>query len=132
MGGEDIAAFEAILTEAPSLQCFFTEFGYAGMRDRFECGLLVSVSSIQWVNSRRFFAARGQELAAMRDELRLIHRALKSAVGDAAHMDGAFDKLFVKLHERGFPLRLLPPYASSSDEIFEAFRAAIPSGWQVG
>jgi hypothetical protein len=131
MGGEDPAAFESLLTEAPSLQCFFTEFGYATMRDRFECGLLVSVSSIHWENSRRYFLARGAELAAMRDELRGIHRALKDAVGDAAHMDGAYDKLFVKLHEPDFPLRLLPPYASSSDEIFQTFRAAIPPRWRV-
>lgn len=130
MGGEDFAAFEAILTKAPEIQCFFTEFGYAAMRDRFECGLLVSISSIHWPNSRRYFHARGAELAAMRDELRPIHRALIAAVGNAAHMDGAYDKLFVKLHEPSFPLRLLPPYASSSDAMFHAFRDALPPGWR--
>jgi dihydrodipicolinate synthase/N-acetylneuraminate lyase len=130
MGGQDVAAMEAILTKAPALQCFFTEFGYAELRDRFECGLLVSISSVHWEKSRRFFAARGEELARMRDELRGIHRSLIAAVGNEAHMDGAYDKLYVKLHAPDFPLRLLPPYASTSEETFRRFRDALPAEWR--
>ncbi len=130
MGGEDTAAFEAILTRAPALQCFFTEFGYAAMRSRFECGLLVSISSVHWQNSRRFFAARGAD-RTMIEELRAIHGRLMAIVGHEAHMDGAYDKLFVKVHEPDFPLRLLPPYASTSDATFRSFRDSLPAAWRT-
>ena len=37
------------------------------------------------------------------------HAALRAAVGEKAHIDGAYDKMYVKLHDPAFPLRLLPP-----------------------
>jgi hypothetical protein len=52
------------------------------------------------------------------------------AVGDEAHMEGAYDKMFIKLHDPAFPLRLLPPYVSAGAAAFERFRAAIPEGWK--
>jgi hypothetical protein len=50
------------------------------------------------------------------------------ALGHAeAHMDGAYDKVFCKIHDPGFPLRLLPPYAGLSDETFGKIVAMIRS-----
>jgi hypothetical protein len=40
-------------------------------------------------------------------------------------MDRAFDKMFCRMHDRRFPLRLLPPYAGVSDETFERFAALV-------
>lgn len=131
MGGEDTAAFADILQKAPGIQCFFTDFGYAALRDTHECGFLMALAAVHLEQAKRYFAARGAELAAMRDELRAIHRALKAAVGTEAHMDGAYDKLFVKLREPSFPLRLLPPYASTSDATFARFRDALPAAWRT-
>jgi dihydrodipicolinate synthase/N-acetylneuraminate lyase len=131
MGGDDIAALADITIKAPELQCFFTDFGYALMRDEHECGLLAALVTISPARARQYHLARGPELAAHRDELRQIHRALKLAVGDEAHMDGAYDKMFIKLHDPDFPLRLLPPYVSASDAAFEKFRAAIPEDWKM-
>ena len=35
-----------------------------------------------------------------------------------AHMDGAFDKAFCKIHDCEFPLRLLPPYSGLTEQTF--------------
>lgn len=130
MGGENLEAMVEILEAAPQLQCFFTDFAYAALRDKFECGLLAALVSMNPRRAREYHAARGGELARMRDELRFIHSALKVAVGDSAHMDGAYDKLYVKMQDPRFPLRLLPPYQSTTDDVFSRFRAAIPPAWQ--
>ena len=50
-----------------------------------------------------------------------VNRDLVGLVGPEAHMDGAFDKMFVRLHVSGFPLTLLPPYAGVSEVTKERF-----------
>ena len=130
MGGEDTAAMADVLAKAPALQCFFTDFGYAALRDTQECGFLMALSAVHLGQAKRFFAARGTELAGMLGELRVILHELKSAVGAEAHMDGAYDKLFIKLHEPSFPLRLLPPYTTTSDATLARFRASLPAAWR--
>jgi hypothetical protein len=63
-----------------------------------------------------------------------MHAAVKAALAGAAHMDGAFDKLFVKYQLPEFPSRLLPPYRGATEEQFLHFRetcraalAAVPA-----
>jgi len=46
---------------------------------------------------------------------------LLTLTGTEAPMDGAYDKLFCRLHQPDFPLRLIPPYASFTVEQFERF-----------
>ena len=45
-------------------------------------------------------------------------------------MDGAYEKLLAKVHDPRFPLRLLPPYQSTTDEGYRDFvrrvRAKLP------
>ena len=36
-------------------------------------------------------------------------------------IDGSYDKLFEKMYDPEFPLRLLPPYIGSSDAEFRTF-----------
>lgn len=130
MSGEDTAALEAVLTEAPALQCFFTEFGYADMRDRHECGLLAALTASNPRKAHDYHAARGEKLAHMRDELRQVHQAIKDAVAPCdVHIDGAYDKIFSQLNLPEFPLRLLPPYRFADDGAVERFRRALPPGW---
>lgn len=130
MGGENSTAFADILGKAPMLQCFFTEFGYAAMRDSQECGLLAALSAGNHRRGRAFHVARGPDLAAMKEEFRAVHRALKSAIDPAAtHMDGVYDKLLAKLALADFPLRLLPPYAYADHDAMVRFRAGLPVNW---
>lgn len=71
----------------------------------------------------------------MQRELAELHRALVAAVDPGAHMDGAFDKLFSRLANPNFPLRLLPPYTGATDAAFERFAATLrerfPAWWEA-
>lgn len=46
-------------------------------------------------------------------------------VGSQGHIDGVYDKLFCKIVDRRFPLRLLPPYTYAKDESFMEFVSCI-------
>lgn len=116
----------ALLTQAPRLQHFLGESGYARMRDRFECGLLISIASTNPARAKEFFDARGERLTELNSELRQALAALKETVGTRAHIDGAFDKLIYKLGAPGFPLRLLPPYVTADQSTaLERYRDAM-------
>jgi hypothetical protein len=82
--------------------------------------------------AREFFAARGSELAMLHQELSQVLRAAEAAVGDRGHMDGAYDKLFIKLHLAEFPLRLLPPYTATNEDGFATFLENLPPKWLRG
>lgn len=115
-----------LLTQAPRMQHFLGESGYALMRDRHECGLLISVAATNPVRAKEFLAARGKRLVELQAELRQALAALKEAVGPGVHMDGAFDKLIYKLGTPDFPLRLLPPYVAPDEaSALERYREAM-------
>lgn len=129
MGG-DPATLREILDAAPELQLFCVEFGYAALRDDYECGFITAVTAGNPALAQKFFAARGPQLAQLTDEIRAAHRVLKAAFADSdAHIDGAFDKINAKLLLPEFPLRLLPPYSGSTEAMFEKFCAEAPPGW---
>ncbi len=119
----------SLITRAPQLQHFFTETGYAYGCQIGECGLLISMACTNFASGRVYFEAGqrqdGKALRAMQPELMDMGRDLHAAVGSDPHMDGAYDKLFCKLHDPEFPLRLLPPYASTSDASFQRFAAVL-------
>jgi dihydrodipicolinate synthase/N-acetylneuraminate lyase len=118
-----------LVNKAPQLQHFFTETGYGCASQLGECGLLISIASIHFAEAQRYFRAgqrrdwetllRGQrELTEMVSDLVALGRG-------EAHMDGAYDKVFCKMHDPDFPLRLLPPYAGLSDKTFHHIVAMI-------
>lgn len=130
MGGLDATPLADILTKAPELQCFFVEFGYAAMRDHYECGYIAAIAGGKPAWAREFHAARGDRLAAMLDEAIAAREVLIKHVHAAgAHMDGAYDKMNLKLLEPTFPLRLLPPYSAPEDAAFASFEAELPPTW---
>jgi dihydrodipicolinate synthase/N-acetylneuraminate lyase len=131
MGGEDVAALTDILTRAPALQGFLTEFGYAALRDRHECGLLAALSAADHDRGRAFFEARGDDLRRQVEDFRAVHRAIKAAIDPAeTHMDGAYDKVYVKRLRAEFPLRLLPPYSFPDDDAVARFEQGLPTSWR--
>jgi dihydrodipicolinate synthase/N-acetylneuraminate lyase len=126
---DDLGRIEDLILLAPQLQHFLTETGYAYGSLIGECGLLGSVVVLNWRSGQAFFEA-GQRrdvetLMAMLREINALTREFIGLVGGEAHMDGAFDKMFCRMHDRRFPLRLLPPYAGVSDETFERFAALV-------
>lgn len=114
-----------LMTKAPELQHFFTEPGYGHGALLGECGLLISVASMNFRLGREYFEAGQKQdankLQEMQRKLKALTNDLIASAGDAAHMDGAYDKMFCKIHDPEFPLRLLPPYCSFSDETFQGF-----------
>lgn len=133
---DDEAFLSDILTRAPQLQHFLGERGYVRMRDRFDCGLLISVASSNPRRAREFFGARGEELLRLGNELLQARAALGEAIGTEPVIDGAYDKLIYKLGTPDFPLRLLPPYVSADeDTALDRYRDAmtrLAPGWMPG
>lgn len=62
-------------------------------------------------------AALYRELCGMRD-------ALLGIVGTTL-VDGAYDKLLHRMAEPDFPLRLLPPYVSSTEAMADVYRSTL-------
>lgn len=121
----DERRLRSFLTEAPQLQHFITEGGFADAAMIGECGLLISVANTNLSLGRAYFEAGRRRDALVLEETRreaseLITELLALA-GSEVHMDGAFDKLFCRVYDSDFPLRLLPPYASATEAISEEF-----------
>ena len=125
-----------LVQETPEICHFFTEFNFATASLYGPCGLLVSITAINPAKARALFEAGARRdaptLVAQVTECRKIHAILFNALASGQHMDGAYDKLFVKLALPDFALRLLPPYQGTSDEEFAVFRDALRArvpGW---
>lgn len=127
---DDPALLADLLTVAPRLRFFFTEFGYAIARRTHEVGLLVSVASANYARAKAFVLGDDARREADVPELRALVAALLAAADNRFHMDGGFDKMLFRLTDPDFPLRLLPPYASATEVDFAHFRAALPTGWE--
>lgn len=127
---------EALLELDLPLRFFFTASGYAYASMLGECGYLISTASCNWDAANRYFEAgcNGdlKTLLQLQLEIGRVTRELIGCVGDSGHIDGAFDKIFLKTHIRDFPLRLQPPYSYPSDSAFEQFLDILKkkySGW---
>lgn len=121
----DKERLRGLLTEAPQLQHFITEGGFADAAMMGECGFLVSLANSNLRLARAFFEAGCRQdeafLAEIQRESGEIIAELLALTKAEAHMDGAFDKMFVRLHVPGFPLRLLPPYSGVSEASMDKF-----------
>ncbi len=121
----DEARLRSLMVDAPQLQHFITEGGFPTAAMMGECGFLISYTSTHFARASEFFAAgRRQDAAAMAaiaQDFPVLIDAFKTAVAGGAHMDGAYDKLFCRVHDARFPLRLLPPYACVSDAAFDHY-----------
>ena len=113
---------EELVSGSGPLQCFLVEPAYGFVRDRYECGLLLSLSEVSFRFALDYYNARGQRLSELNDLMRPIFDAVVGSVSEKeAHMDGTFQKMFCKLHDRELPLRLLPPYLGATDDDFRRF-----------
>ncbi len=112
-----------LMMKAPQLQHFFTETGFGYGSQIGECGLLISIASIQFAEAKRYFhAGQCRDLKTLLDKQRELSELVNDLVAlgrNEAHIDGAYDKVFCKIHDPTFPLRLLSPYDSLSDSTFQ-------------
>ena len=122
----DPARLQSLFQDAPQLRHFITETGYAQACRLGDPGFLVSIASLQPALALDYFHAGQHKNFPVLDDLDaelqcLVKRMIEIAAADTAHMDGAYDKMFCRLLEPDFPLRLLPPYQAMSESTFEAF-----------
>lgn len=121
--GDSLAHLQSLLEDAPQLQHFLSERGYVYASLFGECSILASFV-MNWPKLRALLDAGirhdAAALAAIHREVNVVLQTLFEAVPDG-RIDGAYDKLFQKMYDPAFPLRLLPPYVGSSDDEFRAF-----------
>lgn len=128
----------ALTHHAPTLRHFVTEPGFAYASLFGAVGLLISYASTNWNAARAYFeaacAGRVDELLSYQSQLDAVLTSLQElAAAEGFHMDGAFDKLFAKLHQPEFPLTLRSPYVGASDATFDRLRSYLrerhPAWW---
>ena len=120
-----------LLTAAPRLRFYFTEFGHAIARRTHDVGLLASISPVNYARAKAYVAGDDARRAADVPELRAMVAALMKLSVNRFHIDGAYDKMLFRVSDRDFPLRLLPPYVAATEEDFAQFLAALPAGWRT-
>lgn len=126
MGGDNVPVLRDVATaaQAAGVRCFLTEFGFHALAEETGCGLLCALGACEPGLARRWFAASRAERVALEPVFRGLHAAAKAALAGGTYLDGAYDKLYARLHFPDFPLALLPPYRGATLEQFEHFRAA--------
>jgi len=138
-GTSSVVMLHDLLTGAPMIRQFYTELGFPQGCQVGAPGYLMSLTTMNMPLGQRFFEAgvMGDQETLFRiqaESLDIIEWLVASGgaeVGSAAfpgakaHMDGAYEKLLAKVHDPRFPLRLLPPYQSTTDAAYEAFVATV-------
>jgi len=125
-----LAGVEELLTIAPELQHFLSETDLPAGSLVGECSLLASYAHLSPERTRRMFEACGTgDRVAMRQlqhGFEVLASRLWACTSPGPHMDGAFDKMLVRLGvDERFPLRLLSPYTGFSDADYRACRALL-------
>jgi len=128
--GGGLAAAEELITHAAELQHFMGEGNFPHGSMFGECSLLASYAELSPHKTRALFeAGRTRDvdtLFRLQHEFQRMQSALWAAPTTAVHMDGAGDKMLVKLGMLpDFPLRLLSPYESYTDDDHRACRALL-------
>lgn len=125
----DPETIAGLLHHAPQLRHFFTEPGYYIGAPLGQCGLLASIAASNPRRAWEYFNAGIEgdhaRFAVLYRELAGLMNAVRRAAGGMGLNDGAYDKLVAKLAEPDFPLDLLPPYQSSTDDGYKRYRAEI-------
>jgi len=132
--GGGISAAEELIREAGDLQHFMGEANFPHGSMFGECSLLSSYGELTPARTRELFeAGRTQDAATL---MRVQHEFASMAAGLWAaptagpHMDGAFDKMLIKLGMLPeFPLRLLSPYHGFTDDDYLACRRYLDEHW---
>jgi dihydrodipicolinate synthase/N-acetylneuraminate lyase len=138
--GGGINSGEDLVRTAGELQHFLGEVNFAHGSMVGECSLLASYGELAPARTWEYFrAAQRRDVSAMfelQDGFHRLNTDLWRQVRQGPHMDGAYDKMLVKLGMLpDFPLRLLSPYQSFGDEDYRACRRLLETnyaGWLGG
>ncbi len=128
--GGGIAAAEELLRHSGELQHFMGEGNFPHGSMFGECSLLASYAEL---SPRMSFALFEAGRTRNEGELMRLQHAFQSMSSDlwaqpapGPHMDGAYDKMLVKLGMLPeFPLRLLSPYQGFTEDDYQACRGLL-------
>ena len=127
--GATVGVLAGLLDRVGMVRHFVTESGYLYGWQLGEPGFLASIASMHPTLARAYFEAgvRGDapEIGRLGHELAIMSGLLFAASGGVSLIDGAYDKVFCKILDERFPLRLLPPYADYGEAAFARFRASV-------
>jgi len=132
-GGLPVA--QQLLANAPELMHFMGEGNFPHGAMLGSVGLLATLAEVTPLRCRELFEA-GQRrdietLFRLQHEMAQLDSDIWSVGNPSVHMDGAYDKMLTKLGMLPeFPLRLLSPYQSFTDEEYRAMKAILDSRWR--
>lgn len=128
-GAGDPETVGAVLRQAPQLRHFFTELGFYLGAPLGECGLLASIASSRPDTAWEYFHAGASgdwpRFTELYRDLAGIMGAIRRAAGGMGLTDGAYDKIIAKVRDPDFPLRLLRPYQTSTDDGYREYAAEL-------
>ena len=132
--GDSMSHIRGLLDGAPQLQHFLSESGYVYGALFGQCSMLASLV-INWPRLHALYAAGKRRdldlMVEIQAEVNFVHSTLMRIVR-GTRIDGAYDKIFAKMHDARFPLRLLPPYQGANNDEFRRFVTALHKeapGW---
>jgi dihydrodipicolinate synthase/N-acetylneuraminate lyase len=134
--GTDVSTTAALIRQTREIQHFLGETMFPTGCLWGECSLLSSFGALIPAKTREFFEyGRTRQI----DKLFGFQKEYLDKVGLLLEVmlrhnriDGAYDKLFVRLAGLDMPLRLLSPYEALPDDVYEACRKIVAeefSGW---
>ena len=132
-GGLDNA--QALLRHAPELMHFMGEWNFPHGAMLGSVGLLATMAQLTPGRCRELFAAGEahdvETLFTLQHDFARISDDLWSLARPGVHMDGAYDKMLVKLGMiPEFPLRLLSPYQSFEEDDYRAMKRVLDDAWR--
>ena len=138
--GGGMARAASLMQEAAELQHFFGEANFPHGCLYGECSLLATFGPMTPQKSWQLFdAGRNQQFETLFALQKGFHDLLLDLVGSRlgqGYIDGAFDKLWVRLGGlEEFPLRLLSPYQGFDEAYYQACKRVFLEkykGWQAG
>ena len=124
--GTTVASTAELMRLAPELQHFFGEYMFPTGCLWGECSLLSSFAPMMPRRSREYFeygrAGEIEKLFRMQKEYMAVVEEVLAPMRRQTLIDGAYDKLLLRLGGFPMPLRLLSPYETFSEEVYEECR----------
>jgi dihydrodipicolinate synthase/N-acetylneuraminate lyase len=124
--GTTVPTTAELMKSVPEIQHFFGEYMYPTGCLYGECSLLSSFAPMIPHKSLQFFecgrSGRIEELFRMQKDYLSMVEEILAPMRREALMDGAYDKMLLRLGGFPMPLRLLSPYDSFSEETYEECR----------
>jgi dihydrodipicolinate synthase/N-acetylneuraminate lyase len=124
-----------LIRGTPELQHFLGEAMFPFGCLYGECSLLSSFAAMVPSKTRELFeygrtCQFDKAFSMLADYLRMVGDVLRPTAGDG-RIDGAYDKLLVRLGGLDMPLRLLSPYQSFPEEVFKECQRVLHDSYAV-